>query len=80
MNALAQAISEAASDGRLHGLTLWPCPDGWQAGARTRGGSGFTVAIHEDPVQALLGALAKPTIPTTIAAVARPALTSGVFD
>ena len=80
MSPLEQAIKEAASPGRpypLTGLTLWPSQGQWQASARYASSEGWNVAIHEDPVQALIGALGgKPKQPLTIEATPN----AGVFD
>ena len=56
MSDLDQAIREAAIQGRLDGLTLWPLSDGrWQGNFKT--GEGWRVHVAEDPAAALLGAL-----------------------
>lgn len=56
MSTLEQAITEAARQGRLDGLTLWPTTDGRYQGNH-KIGSGWQVHIADDPVTALLGAL-----------------------
>ena len=72
---LDQAIREAADTGRLDGLTLWKCPDGWQGNARRAGSDGWVVCIDEDPVRALIGALGGK-----ITAPVKSDLSHGVFD
>lgn len=41
----------------LNGLTLWRTREGWQANARRDGSDGFTVRVHEDPIEACKQAL-----------------------
>lgn len=61
MSPLEQLIDEAASTGRLAGLTLWPSGDRWQA-STTEDRIGWRVEIDGDPVEALRRALSeKPT-------------------
>lgn len=58
---LEQLIDEAASTGRLAGLTLWPTGSRWQA-STTEDRIGWRVEIDADPVEALRRALSeKPT-------------------
>jgi len=58
---LEQLIDEAASTGRLAGLTLWLSGARWQA-STTEDRIGWRVEIDADPVEALRRALSeKPT-------------------
>jgi len=61
---LEQLIDEAASTGRLAGLTLWPSGDRWQA-STTEDRVGWRVEIDADPVEALRRALSGTTTDTT---------------
>lgn len=58
---LPDAIRAAALAG-CTGVTLWPSPQGWQAGVRQPDG-GWRVGIHEDPIAALSEALRLPPEP-----------------
>jgi len=53
---LSELLMSLVQRTEMDGLTLWRTPAGWQAAIRVKGSDGFTVAVNEDPVQAIQGA------------------------
>lgn len=55
MSYLEQLIRSGAAEGLQ--INLWPCDAGYQGNVKERGGSGWTVEIRADPVDAIAAAL-----------------------
>lgn len=75
---LAALIHEAASTGRLTGLTIWPCAAGWQCNAQRRtldGAEGWCCVTADDPVQGAMRALTE-----AFTSPARPAPVSEITN
>lgn len=56
MESLDDLIRQAAKDGRLDGLTCWPCSQGYQSNFKTPSG-GWRCEVDKDPVAAMKRAL-----------------------
>lgn len=86
---IEQMLLEAAGNGDLLALTLWPRKDGWQANVkrRIRGQEGWACEARVNPVDALHAALTTattvdvirdlPRIP--VASAAAPEPDGGIF-
>ena len=80
MRSLDELIAEAAREGRLTALTLWPLGKGWQANAKNEKG-GWNCVTCEDPVAGLRAALTGPYTTPGTPVKAAPAVSKGsVFD
>jgi hypothetical protein len=77
MKTLDQLITEAAREGRLKALTLWPSGKGWQANARNQH-DGWVCISDIDPVAGLRAALTGRA--ETPPPPAPPKNDGGVFD
>lgn len=90
MSALETALRDAAGSGRLHKLNLFrnTTRGGWEAAVSKNGsGSTFSVGIAEDPIEAILKAIAasglagsasKPQVRAE-EATSEPSFSGGVF-
>ena len=56
MTSLENLIRNAIKEGRLGGLSLWPCSTGYQSNLKNKHG-GWECHVNEDPIVALRAAL-----------------------
>ena len=56
MTSLEDLIRNAIKEGRLGGLSLWPCSTGFQSNLKNKHG-GWECHVNEDPIVALRAAL-----------------------
>lgn len=56
MASLEDLIRNAIKEGRLGGLSLWPCSTGFQSNLKNKHG-GWECHVNEDPIVALRAAL-----------------------
>lgn len=50
MSSLEQLIDEAARNGGLSALTVWPCAEGWQCNVRRNKGGWRCVTVPRDAI------------------------------
>ncbi|MGO3930828.1 hypothetical protein [Rhodopseudomonas pseudopalustris] len=74
-NGIEDKLNQLAADGRLHGFTLWKCPDHWQANMQTGASAGWRCmrgatpgeairkVLDMDYVDAIDDALGEPPLP-----------------